>query len=80
MGGAYLCHALLVLMGALMEDKGDGAVPGRLQHLVPQSLLVRAVVPLGEVTGAVGSFRRRPDLSAVDAAAAVKPANRKKVR
>lgn len=56
-----------------MKDKGDSTVPGGFQHLVPQSLLVKAVVPLGKVTGTVGTFWRQSNLSAIYTATAVKP-------
>jgi len=59
-----------------VEDKGDGSVPGGFQHLVPQTLLVEAVVPLGEIAGAVRVVCRRPDLPAVHTAATAKPDRR----
>jgi len=57
----------LVVVGTLMEDEGHGGVPGGLQHPVPQPPLVRAVVPLGQVAGAVGVFWGRPHLFPVNA-------------
>ena len=57
----------LVIVRALMEDEGDGGVPRGLQHPVPQPLLVGAVVPLGQVAGAVRVFGGRPHLPPVDA-------------
>lgn len=68
-----LYYVLLVLMRALVEDEGDSSIPGSFQHLVPQSLLVEAVVPLGKVTGTVRVICRRPNLPAIHAAATAKP-------
>lgn len=70
-----LHYTLLVLMGALVEDKRDSSVPGGFQHLVPQALLVKAVVPLGEVTGTVRVVCGRPYLPAIHTAATAKPDN-----
>lgn len=56
-----------------MEDEGDGGVPGAPQDAVHQAPLVVAVVPLGQVTGAVRPGRRRPGLSAAHTAAAPEP-------
>lgn len=68
-----LHDTLLVLVRALVEDERDGRVPGGFQHLVPQALLVKTVVPLRKVTGAVGVVRRGPNLPAVHTAATAKP-------
>ena len=70
-----LYYTLLVFMRALVEDKRDSSVPGGLQHLVPEALLVEAVVPLGQVAGAVGVLCRRPHLPAIDTAATAEPDN-----
>lgn len=48
-----LHDSLLVVVRALVEDEGDGGVPGAFQDRVHQAPLVVAVVPLGQVTGAV---------------------------
>lgn len=68
-----LDHTLLLLVRALVKDEGHGGVPGGLQDRVPQTPGIEAVVPLGEVAGAVGPLRRRPDLSGVHAATTAKP-------
>lgn len=72
-GQVMLHHPLLRLVRALVEDKGDGSIPAGLQHLVPQALLVEAVVPLREVTGAVGLLSRGPSLPPVHTAATAEP-------
>lgn len=56
----------LIVVGTLMEDKGHSGVPGGLQHPVPQPPLVGAVVPLGQVAGAIRVFWGRLHLSPVD--------------
>lgn len=68
-----LYHTLLLLVRVLVEDKGDCSIPGGFQHLVSQALLVKAVVPLGKVTGTVQVIWRRPNLSTVYTAATAKP-------
>lgn len=68
-----LYYTLPVLVRALVEDEGHGRVPGGFQHLVPQTLLVEAVVPLGEVAGAVAVVCGRPDLPAIYTAATAEP-------
>lgn len=70
-----LYHTLLTLVRALVEDERHCSVPGSFQHLVPEALLVKAVVPLGKVTGTVRVVWRRPNLSAVHTAATAKPDN-----
>lgn len=60
-------------MRALVEDKGHGSIPAWFQHLVPQTLLVKAVVPLWKVTCAVSIFSRRSSLSSIHTAATAKP-------
>lgn len=73
----YRLHdSLLVVVRALVEDEGDGSVPGAFQDAVHQAPLVKAVVPLGQVTGAVRVLWRRPDLAAADAAPAAEPKRR----
>lgn len=56
-----------------MEDEGDGSFPGAFQNGVHQAPLVEAVVPLGQVSGAVRLLRRRPHLTATHTAAAPEP-------
>jgi hypothetical protein len=63
-----------------MEDEGHGSVPGGLQHPVPEPPLVGAVVPLGQVAGAVRVLWGRPNLPAVDAAPTLEPGEREKGR
>lgn len=59
----------LLLMGVMMESEGDSSIPRSLQHSVLQAALIGAVVPLGQVRGAVGAVGRRPDLVPVHTAA-----------
>lgn len=67
----YYTH--LVLMRALVEDKGHSSIPRLFQHLVPQALLVRTVVPMGEVTVTVSIIVRLSCFSAIHTAATAKP-------
>ena len=66
-------YTSLVLVRALVEDEGDSGAPGGGEHGVPQSPLVRAVLPEGQVTGAVRVLGGRAHLSPVDTALAAKP-------
>lgn len=67
-------------MRALVEDKGDGSIPGGFQHLVPQALLIETVVPLGQVTRTVGVFSRRPNLDAIHTSPTAEPNQHKRGR
>lgn len=58
----------LLLMGVVMKSEGDSSIPCSLQHRVLQAPLISAVVPLGEVRGAVRPFRRWPYLMAIHTA------------
>lgn len=60
-------------MRALVEDEGDGRVPGGREHGVLQPPLVRAVLPERQVTGAVRVLRGRADLASVYTALAAEP-------
>lgn len=66
----------LLLVGVMMESEGDSSVPCSLQHGVLQPPLIRAVVPLGQVRGAVRAVGRGPDLVPVHTAATLDPATR----
>lgn len=63
-------------MGVMMEGEGDSSVPGSLQHRVLQAALVRAVLPLRQVRGAVRAGGRGPHLVPVHTAATLDPATR----
>lgn len=69
-----LGYPSLLLMGVMMEGEGDSSVPRRPQHGVLQPAPVRAVVPLGQVRGAVGAVGRGPHLVPVHTAATLDPA------
>lgn len=56
-----------------MKSEGDGSIPCSLQHGVLQPPLIGTVVPLGEIRGAVGPFRRGPYLVAVHTATTLDP-------
>lgn len=45
-------EALLLLMGMLVEDEGDGSgssIPGSLEYLILEPPLISAMVPLSQV-------------------------------
>lgn len=63
----------LLLMGVVVKGEGDSSIPRSLQHRVLQPPLVSAVLPLGEVRGAVRALRRGPDLVAIHAATTLDP-------
>ena len=56
-----------------MKSEGDSSIPRSLQHGVLQPPLIGTVVPLGEVRGAVGPFRRGPYLVAIHTATTLDP-------
>lgn len=60
-------------MGVMMKSEGDSGIPCSLQHRVLQPPLISTVVPLGEVRGTVGPFRRGPYLVAVHTATTLDP-------
>ena len=67
------CDSLL-LMRVVVIDEWDGScLPGRLQNAVGDSLLVRAVVPLWQVTAAVTVRWRATHLNAVDTSSTLQP-------
>lgn len=66
-------HLSLVFVRSLVEDEGDGRVPGGREHGVLQPPLVRAVLPERQVTGAVCVLRGRAHLAPVYTALAAEP-------
>lgn len=74
----WLDDASLIVVRVLVKDEGHGFIPGRLKYSIVQSSFIGAVLPTGQITGAVRILGRGANLTTVYASQTSEPSRKEK--